>query len=139
MRLSSLVILGQALSWMSRSVPVLADQLALKAMTAEGCYATSDPLEDHGPNEFQSSGACQKQCVLLGKAVLGLTKGTNCWCGDQIPAAASKVEDSKCNAFCVGYDKENCMWGTFPGPPSTMLTLFRRRSKNMDRFFDRNR
>ena len=103
-------------------MPVLAEELALKAFTLEGCFDSSDPLKDYGPNDFQSSGACQEQCVRLGKAVMGLTKGTNCWCGDLIPAADSKVSDSKCNSFCVGFDKEMCRSGTIVETPTTVLT-----------------
>lgn len=139
MRLSTLVVLGRTLSWLSLLLPVLAEELALKAFTYEGCFDSSDPLQDHGSNEFQSSGACQKQCVLLGKAVMGMTKGTNCWCGDLLPAADSKVNDAKCNSFCVGFDKENCTFGTIVGRPNTVLMLFRRRSQTMERLFDRSR
>lgn len=122
MRPSSVVVFGKALSWLGLLVPVLAEELALKAFTYEGCFDSSDPLQDHGSQEFQSSGACQKQCVLLGKAVMGLAKGTNCWCGDLMPAADSKVSDSQCDSFCVGFDKENCTSGTTLGPPSRVLT-----------------
>ena len=139
MRLSTIVVLGRTLSWLSLLVPVLAEELALKALTYEGCFDSSDPLQDHGPDEFQSSGDCQKQCVELGKAVMGMTKGTNCWCGDLMPASDSKVNDAKCNSFCVGYDKENCMTGTVLGLLNIMLIIFRRRVETMERLFDRRR
>lgn len=122
MRLSSLVVLGKALALISLLAPVLAADLALKTPTREGCFESSDPLEDHGSDLYQSSGACQKQCVELGKPVMGMTKGTNCWCGDFIPVADSKVSDSKCSSPCAGYDKENCTSGSIPGPPGRALT-----------------
>ena len=130
MRLSTGVAMGRALAWLAFLVPVLAEELALKASTYEGCFDSSEPLQDYGPNEFQSSGACQKQCVLLGKAVMGLTKGTNCWCGDLLPAADSKVNDTKCNSFCVGYDKENCKSGTILDLPNTVLIHFQAADQN---------
>jgi cell wall integrity and stress response component len=108
MRLSSLVVIGKVLSFLSLFDIVLADEVALKAFTHQGCFESSEPLEDEGSQEFQSLGACQKQCVELGKAVMGLAKGSHCWCGDFVPAADSKVPDSKCSSPCVGYDIENC-------------------------------
>ena len=122
MRLSSLVVLGKALALISLLAPVLAADLALKALSREGCFESSDPLEDHGDDLFQSSGHCQEQCVGLGKPVMGMTKGTNCWCGDFIPAADSKVSDSKCSSPCAGFDKENCTSATLPVPPDRALT-----------------
>lgn len=139
MRVSTVVVLGRALAWLSLVVPVFAEELFLKAFTFEGCFDSSDPLQDHGYNKFQSSGACQEQCVRLGKAVMAMSKGTNCWCGDRMPAADSKVDDSKCDKFCVGFDKEMCTYGTILGPPDNVLTLLRRRTKNMERIFDRRR
>lgn len=112
MRLPPSIDLASILSVMSLVVSVLTQDIALKTFTPQGCFDSSDPLEDHGPNEFQSTGACQKQCVLLGKAVMGLTKGTNCWCGDYIPTADAKVSDSQCSSPCVGYDIKTCTWGT---------------------------
>lgn len=129
----------RTLAWLAWLVPVFADELALKATTYEGCFDTSEPLEDHGPNEFQSSGACQKQCVLLGKPVMGMTKGTHCWCGDLMPATDSKVKDTKCSSFCVGYDKENCTSGTVLGFSNTADIFFRRRTKTMECLFDGRR
>lgn len=108
MRLSSLLVIGKALSFLGLFDLVLADGIALKTFTHQGCFESSDPLEDEGSQVFQSLGACQKQCVQLGKAVMGLAKGSHCWCGDFVPAADSKVSDSKCSSPCIGYDIENC-------------------------------
>lgn len=35
-------------------------------------------------------------------------KGANCWCGDLIPVANSKVADSKCNIKCNGFPSDIC-------------------------------
>lgn len=85
---------------------VLAPVFALPA-TPEGCFTSSDPLDDQGPWTFQSLGYCQDKCTGLNKAVMAM-KGANCWCGDQIPAASSKVSDSKCNIQCNGFPKDIC-------------------------------
>lgn len=62
---------------------------------------------DQGPWTFQSSGYCQKTCVDQGYPVMG-TQGSNCWCGKLLPAANSKVSDSKCNLHCDGFPKDTC-------------------------------
>ncbi|KAI9771401.1 MAG: hypothetical protein M1835_006429 [Candelina submexicana] len=80
----------------------------LKSMTDKGCFSSSGSLQDQGSNGFQSPGKCQCFCVNLGKPVMATSGGTNCWCGDLIPAASSKVDSGQCNAPCNGFDKTNC-------------------------------
>jgi cell wall integrity and stress response component len=82
----------------------------LKTMKAQGCYSSSTPLEDQGENIYQSSGACQKTCVddAGGAPVMAMTEGSNCFCGDMLPASSDLVDDSFCNTPCDGYDKETC-------------------------------
>ena len=82
----------------------------LSEMTYKGCYSSSQPLTNHGSWKYQTSGYCQPICVKANQAVLGLTNGEECWCGDLLPAASSKVDDSKCNDPCDGFDKEMCMY-----------------------------
>lgn len=84
-------------------------------MTDEGCFSSSAPLTDQGSATYQSSGYCQPICVDLGYSVMALTEGSNCWCGDMLPAADTKVGDDKCDTPCDGYNKENCM---FMDPPA---------------------
>lgn len=86
--------------------------LALPAVPA-GCFASSDPLDDQGPWTFQSLGYCQDKCTGLNKAVMAM-KGANCWCGDLIPAASSKVADSKCNIKCNGFPNDICKSTSLP-------------------------
>ncbi|KAF2500380.1 hypothetical protein BU16DRAFT_452608 [Lophium mytilinum] len=78
------------------------------SMTYEGCFSVGDPLEDHGPATFQTAGNCQPICLGLGKAVMGLVDGSNCFCGDLLPPADTKVDNDLCNTPCNGYDKDNC-------------------------------
>lgn len=79
-------------------------------MKGQGCYSSSTPLKDQGTNIYQSSGACQKTCVEGGTsyAVMAMTEGSNCFCGDMLPAEDTKVDDSKCDTPCDGYDQEMC-------------------------------
>lgn len=81
---------------------------ALKAMVDKGCFSSSGSLEDQGFNEFQSPGICQCFCANLGKPVMATSGGTNCWCGDLIPASSSKVDSGKCNSECKGYRQDKC-------------------------------
>lgn len=83
--------------------------LQLHAMTYKGCFNTSDPLVNQGPYLYQTSGYCQPICVGQSKPVMGLSRGSDCWCGDLLPAADGLVPDAECNSPCNGYDKENCM------------------------------
>jgi len=83
--------------------------VALKTLVLAACYSSSDPLESQGPYTYQSSGYCQKLCVeTFNKPVMGLSEGSDCWCGDKLPANSTKVENSKCDAPCAGFDKEKC-------------------------------
>ncbi len=82
--------------------------LVLNPMTAQGCFSSSEPMQDQGSYMYQSSGYCQKQCAALGKPVMATTQGSNCWCGDLLPAANSKVADDQCDSPCNGFNKETC-------------------------------
>jgi len=89
------------------SAPAATSQV-YAAMTSEGCFSSSGDFVDQGSYTYQSSGWCQKQCVALGKPVLGLNQGSNCWCGDLLPAADTQVDNSQCNTPCQGYAQEDC-------------------------------
>ena len=109
------------------SAPAATSQV-YAAMTSEGCFSSSGDFVDQGSYTYQSSGWCQKQCVALGKPVLGLNQGSNCWCGDLLPAADTQVDDSQCNTPCQGYSQENCklkktIWRRYR---KKMLTIHRR-------------
>ena len=61
-----------------------------------------------GPYTYQSPGYCQQKCVDQTKPVMGTTMGSNCWCGDLLPASSSKVSDSECSSKCNGYNLDTC-------------------------------
>ncbi|KAK3620123.1 Protein SLG1 [Elasticomyces elasticus] len=95
-------------SLLSHPSAILRTRQALAAMTYEGCYSSSTGLTDQGSYMYQTKGYCQPICVKQDQAVLGLSGGSNCWCGDTLPPASSKVDDSSCNTPCNGYGQENC-------------------------------
>ncbi|KAK6397295.1 hypothetical protein LTR65_006269 [Meristemomyces frigidus] len=80
----------------------------LATMTYEGCFSSSSGLTDQGSWIYQTSGYCQPICVDANQAVLATSKGSDCWCGDVLPPADSKVDDSSCNTTCNGYSTEDC-------------------------------
>ncbi|CAA9965849.1 WSC domain-containing protein [Pyrenophora teres f. maculata] len=82
--------------------------LPASAMTSIGCFATGTPLENHGPYNFQSPGNCQLVCLQLGKDVMGLSDGVDCWCGDEIPAKAWQTKNETCATTCSGDDTSGC-------------------------------
>ncbi|KAI7210720.1 hypothetical protein KC333_g8093 [Hortaea werneckii] len=93
---------------LTRSQPAAALEKRLSAMTYEGCYSSSAGLTDQGSYTYQTSGYCQEQCAPKNFAVLGLSEGSNCWCGDALPQSSSKVSDSKCSTPCNGFGEDNC-------------------------------
>ncbi|KAL3426239.1 Cell wall integrity and stress response component 1 [Phlyctema vagabunda] len=82
--------------------------VALKAMTAKGCYSSSTGLTFNQTYIYQTSGYCQELCVVAGQSVLATSEQDACYCGNLLPPASSKVADSFCNEPCAGYDLENC-------------------------------
>ncbi|KIX00776.1 uncharacterized protein Z518_09841 [Rhinocladiella mackenziei CBS 650.93] len=81
---------------------------APKSITTLGCYQHPDPLVEQGDYTFQTSGYCQSQCVAMNKAVMAITGGSTCYCGDELPSLDQEVSDDKCDSPCNGYDQENC-------------------------------
>lgn len=79
-----------------------------KAITTLGCYSKPDPLTSQGTYTFQSSGYCQGVCVALNKAVMGTTGGSDCYCGDELPALDVEVDSSNCQTPCDGFGTQNC-------------------------------
>lgn len=80
--------------------------LQKRAVTYEGCYSSSTPLTSDGSYPYQSSGYCGDQCS--GSAVYAMTGGSDCWCGDQLPALDDKVDKSECDTSCTGFPSDIC-------------------------------
>ncbi|KAK0833514.1 Protein SLG1 [Friedmanniomyces endolithicus] len=95
-------------SLLSRPPATLRPRQANPAMTYQACYSSSAGLTDQGSFEYQTSSYCQNICVKQNQAVLGLSAGSDCWCGDTLPPASSKVDDSSCNKPCNGYGSQMC-------------------------------
>ncbi|EEH48864.2 uncharacterized protein PADG_04943 [Paracoccidioides brasiliensis Pb18] len=73
-----------------------------------GCYKAVNPFEDLGEYTWQSIGYCQIECLKLKKSVMALYKGSNCYCGDRIPADSDKAEAEECKLSCQGFPNETC-------------------------------
>lgn len=62
--------------------------------------------------KFQSYGHCQQQCIPESghnpQAVMGLNKGSDCWCGSALPPESDKVDDSQCDKPCTGFGTDDC-------------------------------
>jgi cell wall integrity and stress response component len=96
------------LRYAQAQTPESASQPKLNTPTYAGCYSSAGSLVDQGPWTYQTLGYCQPICVGALKPVLGLANGTNCWCGDSVPSAATKVDDSQCDVSCAGYGTDTC-------------------------------
>ncbi|GFF39700.1 WSC domain protein, putative [Aspergillus lentulus] len=78
-------------------------------MVSEGCFSDSAPLVDQGPYTYQSNGYCQQLCLKTNNnLVFALTKGSNCLCGNELPAKSAKTADSNCNVKCAGWPDVMC-------------------------------
>lgn len=76
----------------------------------QGCYSSDQGLTYNNTNIYQSSGACHNVCDPLGKAVMAMTGGNECFCGDAMPPLSTQVDDSKCSQSCGGWTPDNCMF-----------------------------
>jgi cell wall integrity and stress response component len=81
----------------------------IKAVQTLGCYSSLDSsFANQGSYTYQSSGYCQIICSNQLKNVMATSQGSNCYCGDHIPAQSAIVPNSTCNSPCNGYDQEDC-------------------------------
>jgi cell wall integrity and stress response component len=87
--------------------PVHALDGALPAILM-GCYSSSQGMLLSNTSIYDSSGFCQEQCFPLGKPVMAMTGGNQCWCGDEMPNLSTKVDDGKCTQSCDGYPADKC-------------------------------
>ncbi|KAI5359158.1 Putative carbohydrate-binding WSC [Septoria linicola] len=74
----------------------------------QGCYSSQGTLRNRGAYAFESTGHCYQTCMASASPVLATTNGNECLCGDEVPAASKKVDDSTCNLSCAGYAMEKC-------------------------------
>lgn len=77
--------------------------VTLARFTAIGCFSSPGDLIDMGPHVFQSPGLCYNKCLAIDQPVIGFVNGTNCLCGNTLPPAETRVDDSECNLPCPGY------------------------------------
>lgn len=86
------------------------DMLVPRAtLTFVSCYSSSEGLTNKTSYTFQSSGWCQDRCVGDNAAVFGLTAGSDCLCGNELPPSSAKVPEDKCGTPCDGWPQDMCM------------------------------
>ena len=79
--------------------------------TYQGCYAVDSTLVVNDTSIYQSTGRCNGEvCGKAGYAVFGLTSGSQCWCGNSIPA--NQVTSDHCSLTCPGYPADTCTVST---------------------------
>lgn len=77
-----------------------------------GCYSSQGPMEKADTFDFQSIGHCRNLCLGKGKPLLGLTKGSDCYCSDKIPSDGAKTSQDDCDLPCDGYPQNICKYST---------------------------
>ena len=108
MKSTALSAVATALPLFCAFTLVSAQSSSMKTLVYEGCFTSSADMTDLGSYTYQSPGYCQQQCVSQNMPVMGTTMGSNCWCGDLLPASSSKVSDSECSSKCNGYNLDTC-------------------------------
>jgi cell wall integrity and stress response component len=82
------------------------------ATTYVGCFSSAGELTKGDSFTYQSSGHCQEICIpQSGKnpqAVMGLNRGSDCWCASTLPPESDKVSDTECNSPCTGFGQDSC-------------------------------
>jgi cell wall integrity and stress response component len=80
--------------------------------TYVGCFSSVGELTKGDTFTYQSYGHCQETCIPQSgenpQAVMGLNRGSDCWCGSALPPESDKVSDAECNTPCTGFGKDNC-------------------------------
>jgi WSC domain len=89
------------------TITLLLVTLTTAQNTFEGCYAIDNTLNETDTSIYQSRGRCSDTiCAPKGFAVFGMTAGSQCWCGNSIPAV--QVTPNSCNQQCPGYPNDTC-------------------------------
>jgi hypothetical protein len=83
-----------------------------------GCFSNPGSLASQGHYTFQSAAYCMQLCTRAQKTVFGLTKGSECWCGDKVPPDTDKVDEKECNLACTGYLLSTCEYNLITVIPS---------------------
>ncbi|KAK0113771.1 hypothetical protein ONS95_014021 [Cadophora gregata] len=76
--------------------------------TYQGCYSSSTGMTLNSTQEYNSRGSCGDPCYGMNSATFAMTNKNFCYCGDTLPPASTKVDDTKCNINCPGYGTESC-------------------------------
>lgn len=87
-------------------------QVQYNTTTYMGCYSSAGTLTKSDSFTYQSYGHCQEQCIPKSgenaQAVMGLNRGSDCWCGSTLPPESDKVDEEQCNTGCTGFGTDDC-------------------------------
>ncbi|KAJ9654305.1 Protein SLG1 [Neophaeococcomyces mojaviensis] len=98
----------QTLAQSSAASTPASNTVELGAIQTRDCYSSPGPLKQDNTNTFQTSGLCQTVCGNQNHAVMAITGGSTCYCGDMLPALDSQVDISFCNSPCQGFGQQSC-------------------------------
>lgn len=73
-----------------------------------GCYSSVRPLTFEARYVFQSTGWCKARCRQRQMTVAGLSNGTSCFCGSELPSFTDRLEEIHCDLRCPGYAFDIC-------------------------------
>ena len=87
---------------------VSAQSSNLGPLVYQGCFTSPADMQALGSSDNQSPEYCQQKCVNLNKPMMGTSQGSDCWCGDLLPASSSRFSDAGCSSKCNGYEIATC-------------------------------
>jgi len=86
-----------------------AQQARLNVPGYQGCFSSNAGATlVNNTDIYNSQGKCVERCLAAEYAVELLSDAKECWCGQKLPSSVTKVDESKCNRPCIGYNIENC-------------------------------
>lgn len=86
----------------------------LNSFNVQGCFDDFGELEFMGTPDWNSKSKCAElTCRAKNYAVAATSGGNECYCGHKYPSSKNRVDDSKCNVGCTGYDIEACKFWRF--------------------------
>ncbi|KAH9214972.1 hypothetical protein DL95DRAFT_141601 [Leptodontidium sp. 2 PMI_412] len=76
--------------------------------TSQGCFSSSTGMIFNDTLQYNSRGSCGDNCYALQYATFAMTNSSYCYCGENLPPASTKVDNSKCTIGCPGFGSELC-------------------------------
>ncbi|KAG4434931.1 hypothetical protein IFR05_009572 [Cadophora sp. M221] len=76
--------------------------------TSQGCFSSSTGMIFNDTLQYNSRGSCGDNCYALQYATFAMTNSSYCYCGENLPPASTKADNSKCTIGCPGFGSELC-------------------------------